>query len=95
MRKSNNANITFENVQTIIATAVASSDNGKQEDSTQKPLVHVVYPGWGSEDEDLMNTTKEDVPSGVIPAWESKHEKETSHTGTCNSINLCFQVLLL
>ncbi|XP_061466745.1 CD44 antigen isoform X2 [Rhineura floridana] len=65
-------------------TAVASSDNGKQEDSTQKPLWHGMHPGQGSEDEDTMNTTMDTVPSGIPPS-ERKHETETYHTAVVSN----------
>ncbi|XP_053243980.1 CD44 antigen isoform X14 [Podarcis raffonei] len=59
-------------------TAVASSDNGKQEDTTQKP--HAMHPGWESEDEDTTNTTMDNIPPIIILSSEGKHEKETHHT---------------
>ncbi|XP_077785275.1 CD44 antigen isoform X4 [Podarcis muralis] len=59
-------------------TAVASSDNGKQEDTTQKP--HAMHPGWGSEDEDTTNTTMDNIPPIIILSSEGKHERETHHT---------------
>uniref|UniRef100_A0A670HMC1 CD44 antigen n=1 Tax=Podarcis muralis TaxID=64176 RepID=A0A670HMC1_PODMU len=59
-------------------TAVASSDNGKQEDTTQKP--HAMHPGWESEDEDTTNTTMDNIPPIITLSSEGKHEKETHHT---------------
>ncbi|XP_053243970.1 CD44 antigen isoform X13 [Podarcis raffonei] len=64
-------------------TAVASSDNGKQEDTTQKP--HAMHPGWESEDEDTTNTTMDNIPPIIILSSEGKHEKETHHTAVIHN----------
>uniref|UniRef100_A0A670HN65 CD44 antigen n=1 Tax=Podarcis muralis TaxID=64176 RepID=A0A670HN65_PODMU len=64
-------------------TAVASSDNGKQEDTTQKP--HAMHPGWESEDEDTTNTTMDNIPPIITLSSEGKHEKETHHTAVIHN----------
>ncbi|XP_034972289.2 CD44 antigen isoform X12 [Zootoca vivipara] len=66
-------------------TAVASSDNGKQEDTTQKPQWHAMHPGWESEDEDTTNTTMDNIPPIIILSSEGKHEKETHHTAVVSN----------
>ncbi|XP_062823951.1 CD44 antigen isoform X11 [Anolis carolinensis] len=61
-------------------TAVASSDNGKHEDSTEDPLLHGMPPGWESKSDLPMNTTRDHVPPEIIPSNEMIHENEISHT---------------
>ncbi|XP_063145682.1 CD44 antigen [Candoia aspera] len=61
------------------ATAVASKEKGKGNESTQKSLFYNTRPGQDNDDDLPENRTRDDVQSGIIQI-ERKTELDTSYT---------------
>lgn len=59
---------------------MASSHGAKHNDSAQDPLV---YPGWDKAED---HTTQPAVMDSIIPPRQNIPEKESSTTGTTNSV---------
>uniref|UniRef100_A0A8D0BB39 Uncharacterized protein n=1 Tax=Salvator merianae TaxID=96440 RepID=A0A8D0BB39_SALMN len=75
-----------EHEQKSSHTAVTSSDNGKQEDYTEDPLLHSTHPGQDSDGIHPTNSTRVDDFYGIIVPSERKHEKEdTAYTAVSSS----------
>lgn len=82
-------------IDSIILSALVTSENEKHKGPTQHSILHRVDSGWTSQEQNLANNTGSTEQHGFMFAAQNDIEKEYSHTGDITShILLHYQGLL-